>query len=38
MARGFDVVTGGTDTHLFLVDLSKRSLSGKTPKTLERAA
>jgi glycine hydroxymethyltransferase len=38
MARGFDVVTGGTDTHLFLVDLSKRSLSGKdAEKALERA-
>jgi glycine hydroxymethyltransferase len=26
---GFDVVSGGTDTHLFLLDLSKRDLSGK---------
>jgi glycine hydroxymethyltransferase len=38
MARGFDVVTGGTDTHLFLVDLSKRGLTGKdAEKALERA-
>ncbi len=27
--RGFDVVSGGTDTHLFLLDLSARDLSGK---------
>jgi glycine hydroxymethyltransferase len=26
---GFDVVSGGTDTHLFLLDLSARDLSGK---------
>ncbi len=26
---GFDVVSGGTDTHLFLLDLSRRDLSGK---------
>jgi glycine hydroxymethyltransferase len=26
---GFDVVTGGTDTHLFLLDLSSKDLSGK---------
>jgi len=29
MAKGFDVVSGGTDTHLFLVDLSSRELTGK---------
>jgi glycine hydroxymethyltransferase len=38
MAHGFDVVSGGTDTHLFLVDLSKRDLTGKdAEKALERA-
>ncbi|HEU4365040.1 MAG TPA: serine hydroxymethyltransferase, partial [Candidatus Krumholzibacteria bacterium] len=26
---GFDVVSGGTDTHLFLLDLTARNLSGK---------
>ncbi|MBD3162038.1 MAG: aminotransferase class I/II-fold pyridoxal phosphate-dependent enzyme [Candidatus Eisenbacteria bacterium] len=29
IARGFDVVSGGTDTHLFLLDLSERDFSGK---------
>ncbi|MBK8230188.1 MAG: serine hydroxymethyltransferase [Candidatus Eisenbacteria bacterium] len=29
MARGFDVVSGGTDNHLFLLDLSARGLTGK---------
>ncbi|MFB3908924.1 MAG: serine hydroxymethyltransferase [Candidatus Eisenbacteria bacterium] len=29
MDRGFDVVTGGTDTHLFLLDLTSRELTGK---------
>ncbi len=29
MSRGFDVVSGGTDTHLFLLDLSARGLTGK---------
>ncbi|HEX6791064.1 MAG TPA: serine hydroxymethyltransferase [Candidatus Krumholzibacteria bacterium] len=29
MELGFDVVSGGTDTHLFLLDLSRRDLSGK---------
>jgi glycine hydroxymethyltransferase len=27
--RGFDVVSGGTDTHLFLLDLTSKDLSGK---------
>ncbi len=27
--RGFDVVSGGTDNHLFLVDFIKRGLTGK---------
>ncbi len=27
--RGFDIVSGGTDTHLLLVDQRSKSLSGK---------
>jgi glycine hydroxymethyltransferase len=30
MERGYQVVSGGTDTHLFLVDLRNRDLTGKT--------
>jgi glycine hydroxymethyltransferase len=38
IARGFDVVSGGTDTHLFLVDLSSRDLTGaKGQRWLEAA-
>jgi glycine hydroxymethyltransferase len=29
MAKGFDLVSGGTDTHLMLVDLTKMDISGK---------
>jgi len=29
MAQGFDLVSGGTDTHLMLVDLRNRQLTGK---------
>jgi glycine hydroxymethyltransferase len=29
MERGYDLVSGGTDTHLMLVDLRKRGLTGK---------
>jgi glycine hydroxymethyltransferase len=29
MSRGFDLVTGGTDNHLILVDLTKRNITGK---------
>jgi glycine hydroxymethyltransferase len=36
--RGFGVVTGGTDTHLLLVDLSPKSITGNiAEKTLEEA-
>ncbi len=29
MSRGYDLVTGGTDNHLLLIDLSKKELTGK---------
>jgi len=36
--RGFDIVSGGTDTHLFLLDLSSRDLTGaKGQRWLEAA-
>jgi glycine hydroxymethyltransferase len=35
---GFDVVSGGTDTHLFLLDLSSRNLSGKKAESALEAA
>ena len=36
--RGLDIVSGGTDTHLMLVDLRPKSLKGNaTEKALERA-
>jgi glycine hydroxymethyltransferase len=36
--RGLDIVSGGTDTHLMLVDLRKKSLTGKAAEaSLERA-
>jgi len=38
-ARGYDIVTGGTDTHLMLVDLRSKRLTGKVAvESLERAA
>ncbi len=38
MVNGYDVVSGGTDTHLFLLDLSQQGLSGKkAEKALEVA-
>jgi glycine hydroxymethyltransferase len=38
MDKGFDVVSGGTDTHLFLLDLSDKNLSGKKAEiALEKA-
>ena len=30
LERGYEIVSGGTDTHLFLVDLRNRGLTGKT--------
>ena len=39
MARGFGLVSGGTDTHLMLVDLRSKGLTGKAAEAaLERAA
>jgi glycine hydroxymethyltransferase len=36
--RGFDIVSGGTDTHLMLVDLRSRNLTGKVAeKALDTA-
>jgi glycine hydroxymethyltransferase len=36
--RGFRIVTGGTDTHLFLVDLQSRGMTGRDAElALERA-
>ncbi len=38
LSRGYDVVSGGTDTHLMLVDLSNRAITGKeAEKALEQA-
>ncbi len=38
MKRGFDLVSGGTDNHLMLVDLRARQLTGKTAEeSLDRA-
>ncbi len=38
MARGFDLVSGGTDNHLMLVDLRQRGLTGKAAEeALHRA-
>ena len=37
--RGFRIVTGGTDNHLFLVDVYSRGITGKDAQTaLDRAA
>ena len=37
-ARGLDIVSGGTDTHLMLVDLRPKALTGKAAEeSLERA-
>ncbi len=38
MAQGLDIVSGGTDTHLMLVDLRPKGLTGKAAEaSLERA-
>jgi glycine hydroxymethyltransferase len=38
MAKGFHLVTGGTDTHLMLVDLRERGITGKAAEAaLERS-
>jgi len=38
MARGYRLVSGGTDTHLILVDLSSRNITGKdAQEALDRA-
>jgi len=38
MAEGFDIVTGGTDTHLMLVDLRPKGLTGNVAEeSLDRA-
>ena len=38
-ARGFDIVSGGTDTHLMLVDVRPKKLTGKAAEAgLEQAA
>jgi glycine hydroxymethyltransferase len=38
MARGFDVVSGGTDNHLILVDLTNKNVPGKVAaKALDKA-
>ena len=38
LERGFDIVSGGTDTHLLLVDLRPKALTGRTAEaSLERA-
>ena len=38
LARGFDLVSGGTDNHLILVDLTNKGVTGKkAAKALDRA-
>ncbi len=38
IARGYAIVTGGTDTHLFLVDLRSKGLTGKDAEATLDAA
>ncbi len=37
-ARGYDVVSGGTDNHLMLIDLRNRNMTGKTAEHVLQAA
>jgi glycine hydroxymethyltransferase len=38
LARGFDLVSGGTDNHLILIDLTNKQITGKkAAKALDRA-
>ncbi len=38
LARGFDLVSGGTDNHLILIDLTNKDITGKkAAKALDRA-
>jgi glycine hydroxymethyltransferase len=37
-SRGYHIVTGGTDTHLFLVDLRSKALTGKDAEAFLDAA
>ena len=38
MKRNYDVISGGTDTHLVLIDLTKKDISGKkAEQSLEKA-
>lgn len=38
MSKGFDLVTGGTDNHLLLLDLTRKNVSGKSvAKALDQA-
>jgi glycine hydroxymethyltransferase len=32
--RGFDIISGGTDNHLMLVDLTKKGITGKNAETI----
>ncbi|MBU0549015.1 MAG: serine hydroxymethyltransferase [Candidatus Omnitrophica bacterium] len=36
--KGFDIISGGTDTHLLLVDLSSRNINGKLAQELLQKA
>ena len=39
MKEGYDLVSGGTDTHLVLIDLSNKNITGKlAEKKLEEIA
>ena len=36
--QGYDIVSGGTDTHVFLVDVRNRNLTGKASETALEAS